>query len=86
MINTPASNVTITAGQSVNFTGTGSDPDNNTPLTFLWNFGSGSGVANSTAEDPGNVTFNNVGVFAVNFTVTDSLGLADPTRQPARSR
>ena len=48
VINTPASNVTITAGQSVNFTGTGSDPDNNTPLTFLWNFGSGSGVANST--------------------------------------
>ena len=43
VINTPASNVTITAGQSVNFTGTGSDPDNNTPLTFLWNFGSGSG-------------------------------------------
>jgi PKD repeat protein len=76
-IDTPSGDVTITAGQSVNFTGTGSDPDNNLPLTYLWDFG--GGATNSTQEDPGNVTFNTAGIYTVTFTVTDSLGLADPT-------
>jgi parallel beta-helix repeat protein len=77
VIDTPTANVTITAGQSVSFTGTGSDPDNNLPLTFAWNFG--GGAANSTAEDPGTVVFNSAGTYTVSFTVTDALGLADPT-------
>ena len=76
-IDTPLVDVTITAGQSVNFTGTGSDTDGNTPLAYLWNFG--GGAANRTVEDPGNVVFATPGVFNVAFTVTDSLGLADPT-------
>ena len=42
-IDTPTGNVTIGVGGTVNFTGTGTDP--NTPLTFLWTFG-GSGIAN----------------------------------------
>ena len=37
------------------------------------------GDANSTVEDPGTMTFNNAGTFTVSFTVTDALGLADPT-------
>src|SRR5206468_1633992 len=77
VINTPATNVTITAGQSVSFTGTGTDPDNNLPLTFAWNFG--GGAANSALQNPGAVTFANAGTFTVSFTVTDALGLADPT-------
>ena len=76
-IDTPTANVTITAGQSVSFTGTGSDPDNNTPLTFAWNFG--GGATNSTVEDPGAVTFATAGTYTVTFTVRDALGLADPT-------
>src|ERR1041385_2846425 len=76
-IDTPTANVTITAGQSVSFTGTGSDPDNNTPLTFAWNFG--GGATNSTVEDPGAVTFATAGTYTVTFTVKDALGLADPT-------
>ncbi|HEX9756425.1 MAG TPA: PKD domain-containing protein, partial [Nitrospiria bacterium] len=76
VINTPAGNVTITEGEAVTFTGTGSDPDNNLPLTFLWNFN--GGATNSTAEDPGTTTFNTPGIYTVTFTVTDSLGLADP--------
>jgi PKD domain-containing protein/carbohydrate binding protein with CBM4/9 domain len=76
-INTPTANVTIAAGQSVNFTGTGSDPNNNLPLTFLWNFG--GGATNSTVEDPGAVVFNTAGTYTVTFTVTDGLGLPDPT-------
>ena len=77
VINTPAAATTITAGQSVDFTGTGSDPDNNLPLSFAWNFG--GGAANSTVEDPGNVAFANAGTYTVSFTVRDGLGLADPT-------
>ncbi|QTD51163.1 PKD domain-containing protein [Sulfidibacter corallicola] len=73
----PSGNRTITAGQSVSFSGSASDPDGNTPLTFLWNFD--GGATNSTVEDPGSVTFNTPGTFTVSFTVTDSLGLADPS-------
>ena len=73
-IDAPAGNVTINAGESVNFAGTGTDPDNNTPLSYAWDFG--GGAPNSTLEDPGSVTFNTAGTFSVSFTVTDSLGLA----------
>ena len=82
VINTPSGNVTITQGESVDFTGTGTDPDGHLPLSFLWNFD--GGAANSTQEDPGSVTFNTPGVFNVTLTVTDSLGAADPT-PPGRS-
>ncbi len=77
VINSPTSSVSINVGQSVSFTGTGSDPDGDTSLTYFWYFG--GGAPNSTAEDPGPVQFNNPGTYNVTFTVTDSLGLADPT-------
>ena len=77
VINTPIGNPTIVAGQNVSFTGTASDPDNTTPLAFLWDFG--GGAANFTGEDPGAVVFNTPGRYVVTFTVTDALGLADPT-------
>jgi PKD repeat protein len=79
VINTPTGNVTINAGGSVTFTGTGTDPDGNLPLTYRWSFGSGSGIADSTLQNPGSVQFNNPGTYTVTFTVTDALGLADPT-------
>ncbi len=83
-IDSPAADVTITQGQSVSFAGTGTDPDNDVPLAYRWNFGTGSGVPDATLEDPGSITFNNVGTFTVSFTVTDAQGLADPT--PATRR
>ena len=78
VIDIPAGDVTITVGQSIDFSGTGSDPDGD-PLSFLWEFGAGSGISDSTQEDPGLKQFDNVGTFAVTFTVTDDKGLADPT-------
>ncbi|MBI3608695.1 MAG: PKD domain-containing protein [Nitrospirae bacterium] len=69
--------VEITAGQSVYFAGTGTDPDGNVPLTSRWNFG--GGAADQSVEDPGSVAFNTPGTYTVTFTVTDSLGLSDPT-------
>jgi len=77
LIDTPTGNVRITAGQSVNFTGSPSDPDGPTSFSFLWDFG--GGAANRTVEDPGNTTFSTPGTFTVTFTVRDGQGLADPT-------
>ena len=79
VIDTPIVNQTINAGDSVSFSGTGTDPDNNTPLTYLWNFGAGSGISDNNTVTPGSRVFNNSGQFVVTFTVTDSLGLSDPT-------
>jgi lysophospholipase L1-like esterase len=77
-ITSPSSNMTISTGQSVSFAGSGTDPDNNLPLTYAWNFGTG-GPPSSTNQNPGLVTFPNAGVYTVTFTVRDSTGLADPT-------
>jgi lysophospholipase L1-like esterase len=77
-ITSPAGDVTIAPGQGVTFSGGGSDPENNLPLTYAWNFGAG-GPPSSTSQNPGNVVFANAGVYTVTFTVTDSLGAPDPT-------
>ena len=78
-IDNPASStVTIIKGGSVVFAGTGKDTDNNTPLSHRWSFGDGT-IANSTQEDPGVVIYNNPGVYTATYTVTDALGLPDPT-------
>lgn len=78
VIGTPVGNQTISLGGSVNFAGTGTDPDNNLPLTYLWDFGDPA-IKKSTDEDPGSVQFNTAGAFTVTFTVTDSQGLSDST-------
>lgn len=75
----PSDTVTINAGQSVTFEGNGADPDDDTPLTFTWSFGSGSGIPNSSAQNPGAVQFNTPGSYLVQLTVTDALGQSDPT-------
>ena len=78
-ISSPSGNVTINVGDSVYFTGEGTDPENDLPLTYLWTFGAGSGVSPSSQKDPGLIQFNDPGVYTVVLTVTDALGHADPT-------
>ena len=78
VIETPAGDVTIAVGETVNFTGTGNDPDNDLPLSYNWDFGDPA-ITDATVEDPGLVQFNNQGSFTVTFTATDSQGLSDPT-------
>jgi lysophospholipase L1-like esterase len=77
-ITAPVGDVTIAPGQSVMFSGSGSDPDNNLPLTYAWNFGAG-GPPPSTNQNPGLVVFPNAGIYTVTFTVTDSQGTPDPS-------
>jgi len=78
IITSPAgSSITIEEGQSVFFNGAGNDPENNLPLSFLWNFD--GAAANAASQNPGSVEFTNPGVYNVRLTVTDSLGLSDVT-------
>ncbi len=78
MIANPASNRTIYVGESIAFSGTAIDPDNNTPFTYLWDFGNPE-IAPSTVKDPGMIQFKREGVYVVTLTVTGSMGLADLT-------
>ena len=75
-IDLPIDNVTINIGGSVSFSGTFSDSNGHSALSYLWDFG--GGAPNSTVKDPGSVVFNTPGTYKVTFTVTDSLGLSDP--------
>lgn len=78
-ISAPAGAVAIMAGGSVNFAGSGSDPDGG-PVTYRWNFDTAnSGVAASTQAAPGSITFARAGVFVVSLTVVDDEGNPDPT-------
>ena len=78
-IDKPAGNLVINKGEWVEFSGTGTDKDGNYPLKYLWKFGSGAGIPDSAAEDPGTVTFNTPGTYQVTFTATDAKGIYDPT-------
>jgi len=78
-ISAPAGAVAIMAGGSVNFAGSGSDPDGGS-VTYRWNFDTAnSGVAASTQAVPGAITFTRAGVFVVSLTVVDDEGNLDPT-------
>lgn len=75
-ITSPATDVNITAGQSVFFAGSGSDPDG-TVTAYSWSFEGGNPNTSSLAT-PGNVIYNTPGTFAATLTVTDNAGLTDP--------
>lgn len=66
--------MTIPVGGSINFAGTGSDPSGG-QLSYLWNF-SGA-TPNTTAQNPGIVTFNQVGTYVVTLIVRNAAGQID---------
>ena len=78
VIESPSGNVTISVGGIVDFRGSGSDPDYDVPLSYSWNFGDPA-IPVSKVESPGLVKFTKAGTYTVKFTVTDKLGLADPS-------
>lgn len=78
-ITSPGSSVTIEAGEKVSFSGTGVDPNDQTPLAYRWDFGRQSGIPDTSARNPGARIFNEPGTYTVTFTVTNSLGISDPT-------
>jgi len=71
-IDTPMGDQTIMVGDTLNFSGSGNDPASTEVVTFLWNF---AGVApNSTMQSPGDIVFNDPGLFTIVLSVSDSLG------------
>ena len=74
IIFTPSGNVTISKGEAILFSGSGTDPDN-LNLTYHWNFGDPA-ISEVAMKNPGNVIFNNAGNYPVTFTVTNSKGLS----------
>jgi hypothetical protein len=75
-ITSPSSNVTITAGQAVLFSGSGTDPDG-TVTAYSWTFPGGS-PSTSALANPGNIIYSSAGTFTATLTVTDNVGLTDP--------
>ncbi len=67
-IDSPAGDVTIVVGDSLNFQGSATGGE--TPYSYSWDFD--GGATNSTEEDPGEVVFGTAGTYAVTFTVTGS--------------
>ncbi len=79
-ITSPASGTTtIEVGGQVNFEGEAADPNRNTTVSYQWTFGESSGIPDSAKLAPGNRRFYQPGTYQVTFTVTNSLGLPDPT-------
>jgi PKD repeat protein len=72
-ITSPVANVTINPGQSVVFSGAGSDPDGSISA-YQWALPGGSPSA-STIASPGDVTYSTPGTYAATLTVTDDRGL-----------
>ena len=83
-ITSPPAELTITVGTGVNFAGACTDPDNNVPFTFLWNFGGGASPSTSTQQNPPGVVFNTSGTFTVSFACTDTVGTTDPSPATVR--
>jgi hypothetical protein len=75
-ITSPASNVTINMGQSVSYSGTGTDPDG-TITAFSWSLNGGN-PSTSNLANPGAVTYPTAGIYNATLTVTDNAGLTDP--------
>ena len=74
IINSPATNVTIAPGGSVNFSGSGTDPDG-TISAYSWTFPGGTPSSSSVAS-PGAVTYSTPGIYSASLTVADNGGLA----------
>jgi len=72
-ITSPVGDVTIYAGESVDFQASASGGTGS--FTYAWDFG--GGATNVTVEDPGNVTFVTAGTYTVTFTATDTSGESD---------
>jgi len=69
-IEAPGGDVTLLEGESATFRGNAHDGAS--PYSFLWNFG--GAAPDSTAAEPGDITFTSEGVYTVELRVTDSEG------------
>jgi len=86
-ISSPASNMTITIGTSQTFTAVITDPYNNGPYSYIWNYGgaavsvTGSTAVTTVRSRP--ITFNRTGSYTVSFRAADRSGIY-PTQASSR--
>lgn len=78
VITSPASDIEIGVGDSVNFAGSALDSDGTTSFAYRWNFDAFD-IPVKTIKDPGLIKFNSAGVYTVTFTVSDPVGRVDAT-------
>src|SRR4029077_4126751 len=76
-INSPATDVTIAPGQTVFFSGSGSDSDG-TISAYSWTLPGGN-PSSSTLASPGNVIYSTAGTYTAMLTVTDNANATDPS-------
>ena len=76
MITEPAGDLLINPGDTIQVSGSASDPEGDTQLSFFWEFD--GVVPDTTVQTPGMITYPNEGVFTIRLIATDSMGLADP--------
>ena len=76
-ISSPATDLVIQPGQSVNFAGSATDPDG-TVASYSWIFPDGIPWS-STLPVPGLVTFNDPGTYVCSLTALDDFGVNDPS-------
>ena len=72
-ISSPTAASSITAGSKLTFSGTCSANGASSVPTLDWNFGSGSGIADSS-QTTTTATFSKAGAYTVTLSCTDSLG------------
>jgi hypothetical protein len=76
-ITAPTGDVTITAGQAVNFAGTASDPDGSVQK-YSWFFPEGT-PESSSVPSPGAIVFPTAGTYVASLTTVDDKGVNDPS-------
>lgn len=76
-ISSPATDLVIAPGQSVDFAGSATDADG-TVTSYSWIFPDGTPPSSSVAV-PGLVTFADVGTHVVSLTARDEFGVNDPS-------
>jgi hypothetical protein len=76
-ITAPTGDVTITAGQAVNFAGTASDPDGSVQK-YSWFFPEGT-PESSSVPSPGAIVFPTAGKYVASLTAVDDKGVNDPS-------
>jgi hypothetical protein len=76
-ITSPPDDVSIQAGQSVDFAGSATDPDGSI-ATYSWIFPEGN-PPSSSEPAPGPVIFDEPGTYIISMTVLDNLGVNNPS-------
>lgn len=69
--------LSVQVGDRIQFSGAGFDPLGNGPLSFQWSFG--GALTTIETQNPGTISFNQVGTHVVTLLVQNALGVFDPT-------